>query len=335
MSTSTNRTRRWWIAGAGVGLLVVIGAFVASTAAVDIPFTEVQYDWSIGLASGTSPLDATVSAASPILDRSDVPLDDVLGVADPFLLVDGDTWYLYMEVIQRRIGFENDEKGVIGVATSHDEGESWTYEGEVVDEPWHLSYPLVFEVDGGYAMVPESSSVERITLYRSETPLGPWMSDTVLVEGAYTDPTVFERDGSWWMFATSSTDEPDDTLHLFRADQLEGPWSEAPVSPIVTNDNGRARSAGYVVDDAGALYRFAQDGREGYGRAVRVFRIDVLTAESYVEEEALEDPIVAGDGEGWNAVGMHQIAWVRLPDGRWVASVDGFKTLRVFGLGVR
>jgi len=57
-------------------------------------------------------------------------------------------------------------QGNIGYATS-DNGLDWTYQQIVLDEPYHLSYPYVFEWQGDYYMVPESYQVNSILLYRA------------------------------------------------------------------------------------------------------------------------------------------------------------------------
>lgn len=38
--------------------------------------------------------------------------------------------------------------GDIGVAESSDGGATWSYLGIALDEPWHLSYPFVFQWKG-------------------------------------------------------------------------------------------------------------------------------------------------------------------------------------------
>ncbi len=39
-------------------------------------------------------------------------------------------------------------QGDIAVAESRDGGASWQYLGIALDEPWHLSYPYIFEHEG-------------------------------------------------------------------------------------------------------------------------------------------------------------------------------------------
>jgi hypothetical protein len=334
--TETVAARQWGrrIAAGVTVMLIGVGVLVATSDSVDIPFTHVKNAWSVGIATGSSPLEPVISQNNPIFSKHNTAGSEVLGVADPFLVVDGDTWYMYFEVIEANVDYPNREKGIIGFASSTDEGATWNYDGVALDEEWHLSYPLVFAHDGAWWMVPEASGSDRVTLYRADSPTGPWLAHTAIVEGAFTDPTIFVHDRLWWMLAASTTVEPDDTLRLFHAVDLEGPWREHPMSPVVIADGAMARPAGRVVSDNGVLYRFAQDSSGGYGRAVRVFRIETLTTTDYLEVEAIDGPLLKGSGEGWNELGMHHVAWVQLDDGAWIATVDGFTSSRVFGFNV-
>ena len=154
-------------------------------------------------------------------------------------------------------------RGEVGLAVG--DGESWNYQGSVLRESYHLSYPYVFECDGEYFMVPESLEPGAIRLYRSDPFPSRWVHEADLVRGQFADPSLFHFEGRWWMFACS---EPfrHNVLRLFHADRLDGPWSAStPLSPIVTGDASRARPAGRIVTPDDRLIRFAQDCTPAYG----------------------------------------------------------------------
>lgn len=312
--------------------VVVAGGLLVASDIVDAPFTDVQQVYAVGIYTGTSPLALSETVSGPILSRADVGDEEAIGVADPWLVVDGEEWLLFVEVIRREMGAPNDQHGVIGLATSYDSGEKWAYQGVVLEEPWHLSYPNVFSHEGSFFMLPESMASGEVVLYEAEDFPTTWREDTVLLRGDFVDPTIFPNGGRWWLFVTGSTEESDDTLRLFHAEELRGPYEEHPASPIVTGDVSKARSAGPVVATPEGLIRFAQDNRDGYGRAVRGFQITSLTTTKYAERDAAESPVLTGSGEGWNADGMHHIAPVQLGHGAWVSPVDGYYEERVFGL---
>ena len=79
-----------------------------------------------------------------------------------------------------------------------------------------------------------------------------------------------------------------------------------------------------VIQYDGRLFRFAQDCAAAYGRKVRAFQITTLTPTEYSESSAGPGPFHGDRKASWNADGMHHIDAHRLPDGRWLAVVDGW-----------
>jgi hypothetical protein len=265
--------------------------------------------WSIAIYRGTSPL--TLSGTGVVITGSDVTEVDAASVADPFLVRRDSRWFLFFEVIPRA----NHRGGVIAVAESED-AVHWRYGGVVLREPFHLSYPHVFEWEREMYMTPESAF--GIRLYRATDFPRSWayVADLLTIAGA--DPTLFRFGGHWWLFVYVGPD----TLRLFLSDSLMGPYREHPSSPIVADDT-RARPAGRIIIHEGLPIRFAQVGRPAYGTAVRTFRITELTPTSYREEEAAARPILTASGTGWNANGMHHVDAHQLEDGTWIGAVDG------------
>jgi hypothetical protein len=114
-----------------------------------------------------------------------------------------------------------------------------------------------------------------------------------------------------------------DTLRLYSAPDLDGPWGEHPASPVVQSDPRVARPAGRVLVHGDRILRFGQDCAEHYGTAVRAFEIVTLSPETYEERPVGTDPMLSGSGHGWNADGMHHVDVHSTEDGRWLACVDG------------
>ncbi len=282
--------------------------------------TRVHDDWSIGILTGDSPLSLTSPAyvGNPVLTGADVTDVRAAYVADPFLLPRaGGEWLLFFEVYNRLR-----EKGEIGAARSAD-GLRWSYERIVLSEPFHLSYPYVFEWEGEVYLVPESHEAGSVRLYRARELPHRWEFVTTLVEGEMlVDPSLFRHEGRWWLLVETNQ-EPRrwDTLRLFGADRLEGPWLEHPQSPVVLEPH-RARPAGRVIKWQGRPFRFAQVCDPDYGTAVRAFEILELSPTAYREREAAPGPVLE-PGAGWRSTGMHHVDAHRLGDGSWLACVDG------------
>ncbi|MBE9513733.1 MAG: hypothetical protein IMY83_01690 [Chloroflexi bacterium] len=281
--------------------------------------------WAIGIYTGDSPLSLSPSGTkNPVLTAADVADAPATFVADPFMLYENDTWYMFLEVMNAATN-----QGDIAFATS-DDGLNWTYEQIVLDEPFHLTYPYVFKWQDEYYMVPESHEVDSIRLYRAVDFPTEWSFVGTLLEGSgYVDSAVFHFNSMWWLFTSFGGS---DTLHLYCADELLGPWIEHPESPIIEGDANIARPGGRVLVFDGRIIRYTQDDEPTYGNQVRAFEITELTTTSYEEKEVSQNPILEPSGTGWNARGMHHIDPHQVDEGKWIACVDGYGDRLVFGL---
>src|SRR5262249_41123240 len=158
-------------------------------------------------------------------------------------------------------------------------------------------YPQVFRWQGDYYMIPESYQAGAVRLYRATDFPTRWAWVANLLEGPYlVDASVFHRDGRWWMFVDTSAEMRNDTLRLYHAGALTGPWLEHPGSPIRRDDPSRARAAGRVLVVNDRVFRFAQSGVPYYGTEVYAVAVEELTAEVYREHELPQGPILKGSG---------------------------------------
>jgi hypothetical protein len=274
--------------------------------------------WSIGIYTGDSPfqLHAPPDHRNPVLTSDAVSDLPAKFVADPFLVRGDSVWYMFFEVLNRQT-----DKGEIALAVS-DNGFDWRYRQRVLAEPFHLSYPYVFKWRGVYYMVPETLKAGAVRLYRAQTFPTRWSYVAPLLQGAWADPSIFRFANKWWMFACSPPYQHD-TLWLFFADDLRGPWRKHPASPIIAGDKHRARPAGRVLVFDNRIIRFAQDCMRRYGSQVRAFEISELTTTRYVEREHENSPVLTASGAGWNRLAMHHVDPHLMPDGKWIACVDG------------
>jgi hypothetical protein len=275
--------------------------------------------WSIGIYTGDSPFRLLPPAgiSNPVLSHRDVADVPAEFVADPFMVRADGLWHMFFEVMNRQA-----RKGEIGLATSTD-ALNWTYQQIVLAEPFHLSYPYVFEWNGEYYMIPETLLANAVRLYKAEPFPARWVLLESLAEGSFADPSIFYFNDHWWLFACS-TPYQHDTLRLYLAAELTGPWTEHPASPIIEADKCRARPGGRVMVSAQGVTRFAQACLPLYGTEVKAFDIFELTPDSYREQENPHSPVLAASGSGWNGLGMHHVDPHQLAEGRWIACVDGF-----------
>jgi hypothetical protein len=278
--------------------------------------------WAIGLYEGPSPLALGPMAGvkQPLIVREDVTDVRTAFVGDPFLVPHAGAWWLFFELFNLDRG-----KGEIGVARS-DDLRTWRYERVVLRQDVHLSYPFVFEWEGVHYMVPETHESRDVRLFRATD--FPWAWEpvaTLLSDGVFADSTLLHRDGRWWLFVDASPKMRHETLRLYSSDSLTGPYVEHPQSPLHQGAPSSARPAGRMVEHDGRLLRFAQDCVPHYGMRVRAFEVARLDMTGYEEREVAFERPLDGTGAGWNEAGMHHVDAHRLPDGRWVASVDGWR----------
>jgi hypothetical protein len=202
--------------------------------------------------------------------------------ADPFVAEqDGRTWVLFEEYR------ETDRKGVISCAEIRPDG-TFSTPNVVLECDYHLSYPFLFRWRGAWHMVPESGDNRSVDLYRAEPLPQAWRKvATLLPDVDARDATLHEWNGKWWMFVTLCVPGGPraDELSLYFSESPLGPWTAHPRNPIVS-DVRSARSAGAIYMEDGALIRPAQDCSRGYGYAITLNRIEVLTEHEYRESPA-------------------------------------------------
>lgn len=237
-----------------------------------------EFHWSIAIAprSPGGPPDVHLRQApfrllGPSRDRF---------YADPFLFEHGGEEFLFLEVGSYRTG-----RGVIAMCRIGADGRP-DAPRVVLERPYHLSYPLVFERSGEIFMIPETIGTRTVELYRCRRFPDEWVLDTTLLRDVTAaDATVLEHDGRWWMFACLAPAgmSPDTELHLFHADDVRGPWQPHRHNPVVSDVRG-ARPAGRLWREDGSLMRPAQDCSIRYGHGLAFRRITTLTRDAYAEE---------------------------------------------------
>jgi hypothetical protein len=246
----------------------------ARTVASSAKRSRAPEGWRVALQPATQgiPSTATVAAADTVW------LESKTEVADPCLLATTSGAQLYVERIDER------GKGSIATASIDTFGRVSDF-ATVLEHPTHLSYPTVVEADGRLWMLVESAERERVELYGSDAPEGPWRLTKTLLEGLRAfDPTPYYDGALWWMWASIDRFAigQDDELCLFFSESLLGPWRAHPLNPIV-DDPRCARPAGLPFTHKGQLIRPSQDGVAGYGYRIRFNEVLVMSPTVYAE----------------------------------------------------
>jgi hypothetical protein len=175
-------------------------------------------------------------------------------------------------------------KGVISVFEVDEAGAKRL--GVALEEPFHLSFPFVFQDKGRFYMVPEGQGGGQLVLYECEGFPLKWARKKVLLPNVCADTVIFRRTGSWWMLTTIKGPGPAENsaeLHAFFADDPLGEWQPHGRNPIIM-DASRGRNGGLLEDEEGHIYRVAQRANfRTYGNGFAIYRIDELTPQSYSE----------------------------------------------------
>ena len=286
---------------------------------VDPYWPQAPSEYAIGILTGPDPFNLTGSIdriSNPVLSASDIPDMATAYLADPFLFYRDGRWYMFYELLRA-----SPRRGCIGWAES-DDGRSWQHRGIAIDEPFHLSYPLVFEHDENMYLLLESHEAGQVRLYETTGFPEKWTLASVLLEGVYVDPTIFRHQERWWIFAS---DLANLNLFLFYSDDLMSGWKEHPLSPVIRNDIMRARQGGRTLEHEGRLWRFAQNCYPRYGTDTRHYEIVKLTTTEYEERDGGTVPLISAGLFPWATLGMHHVDhWpYETGDEAWIVAVDG------------
>lgn len=184
-------------------------------------------------------------------------------------------------------------------------------------EPFHVSYPYVFEHEGDVFATPETSEANEIRLYRIHEP-DHWSLEQTLVEIGGLAPTIYRSQDRWWLFFNEP--EYDSTkLHLWYSSELTGEWTPHANNPVKT-DVRSSRPAGTPFQVQGDLYRPAQYRARGFGEWIVLNKVTDLTPTRFREVPVGE--IVPRDGEPYSS-GRHTVS-----SGDGFTLVDGKRTIR-------
>jgi len=202
--------------------------------------------------------------------------------ADPFILYRDNKYYLFIEEYVYQTN-----KGHISVLELDNEGVLLSSE-IIIKQPYHMSYPFIFECDNEYYMIPETMQNKTIGLYRCKKFPNEWEFVMNLMEDVTAvDSTLFFHEQKWWLFTsideTGTFEKPFNELFLFFTDDLfSGQWKSHPGNPIIT-DLRASRPAGKIVQYNKKIYRPSQDCAERYGRAMKISQITKMTENKYEE----------------------------------------------------
>lgn len=156
----------------------------------------------------------------------------------------------------------------------------------VLERPYHLSYPFLFEYERHLYMLPETRQNRTIEIYRCERFPNKWEKAGALIANIEAvDATLLEFNDKWWLFTNvvKPGGNAYDSLYLYHSDSpISDKWTPHPHNPVIL-DIKYARPAGRIFKQDEYLIRPSQDCSARYGYAINFNRIDQLSETDYKE----------------------------------------------------
>jgi hypothetical protein len=215
--------------------------------------------------------------------------------ADPFPFIWQGRQFLFVEEYPYSMG-----RGQVAVSEIAADGTASPLQ-TVLAEPFHLSYPQVFARDGEVWMLPETSAEKQLILYRAERMPDRWVRHALLLDGVeISDATLLNHGGRIWLFGSGrdgGLGSPSDTLMVYSADSLTGPWRPHRRNPILI-DRRSARPGGSFVWRDGRLLLPVQDGTNGYGGGLGLAEVLELSE----AEVRMAAPVAVGLVRDWPGI---------------------------------
>jgi hypothetical protein len=211
----------------------------------------------------------------------DVPNPNNSYLADPFVITYEKRTVIFVEQF-----VISEKKGVIAAVDVSSSKEIFL--GPVLIEPFHLSFPFVFEVESNVYMIPETSEIREIRLYKCYEFPGKWQHHKTLIkEIDAADTMVFNDSGMWFMLTnvcSANQGDHDSELHIFYSpDIFKSDWIPINSGNPVIFDSRKARNGGFFYFDS-TLYRINQiHSGETYGKSFEINKVEKLTPDGYKE----------------------------------------------------
>lgn len=252
----------------------------------------------------------------PNIDKSKViyhiPLANYWGMnpvfvnADPFLFVWNDKLFLFYER-QRYTSV-----GEIYMVSTIDL-KTWTKPRLVLKERCHLSFPFVFEDNGIVYMMPESSGLHQIRLYRASNPDLTEFEYVKSLEKLnysandggvhFVDSCILKKNNIYYLFTSIKDIDGNYTCQLYLSENLLGEYKEHPCSPINVGKSF-GRNGGCILSFEDSLLRVAQNCENDYGDNLSLVQINVITPTEY-SENVVQDNFINRSNPRYKEGGHH------------------------------
>ena len=194
--------------------------------------------------------------------------------ADPFPFIDGEKRYIFAELCDDK----NCERGTIGVMDL-DKGESFT---EIINEPFHMSYPNVFKYADDFYMIPETGASKSLRLYKAKEFPYKWELASILKGNIeIVDTSLLYKDEKIYAIGQLMNEQKNVMFELnlnnysVRECELEGDYLDKRPGGNFT-----------VLEDG--IYHALQECGNVYGEYLHICKLDSFDGKVLNEKEIKE-----------------------------------------------
>ena len=268
--------------------------------------------WSIGFRMVENPLQKIKPLKSNVFSHDS--LNQITGsktrfLADPFLYYENGFYYIFFE--------HQMKEGPAKIALlSSEDGLNYSFQGNVIEELTHLSFPQVFKYREDHYLIPESASINQVIIYKAVNfPFNWKISDTLIKNIKLKDPAILLSDS---LNMITGIDE-NWNQRVYRSDSLFGNWKEDKYFKVRKGDEIRPAGNFFEVNDE--WYIPFQNNREGYGTGVSLYK---LKNEKF--EKVINNQLYKSKSISWFGRGMHHLN-INKVNGKYYLVYDGDEIL--------
>jgi len=249
-----------------IGFFEVINYFLGKTLSKLRSQAKVELVWSVAL------LDMSLST-NPTQEFRIISNPEGRSLADPFVIDVNNKSYVFVEDVN--LSTSKGSISVIDLSLGIDNYKIL----KCLDEEFHMSYPFVFQYEGGWYMCPETSRANQIVLYKCVEFPNSWEFSRVLMHNiSAVDVNIFEHDSIWNMtfsYSPMGKRGRNSEMHWFTASSpISNVWTHMGEKPLITQSQ-LSRNGG-ISSNLSKPHAIRQiHGFENYGMGISLIELQV------------------------------------------------------------
>lgn len=159
---------------------------------------------------------------------------------------------------------------------------------DILNLNFHLSYPFIWEYEGNFYLLPETSENKSIHIWKAKKFPNKWVYFKTLLKNEYCCDTTILQDKSKnnWLLTNKSNDhsnDPNNELYIYKIIGNFKKLIPHKLNPVIT-DCLTARNAGQLIIGNQLLRPSQINDSSGYGIGLNINKITSLSLTSYKEK---------------------------------------------------